>query len=181
MLRVVEIQNTPNPDALKFMLDGTLLASGVRQFDSPAAAKTDELAHSLFAINGVLSVFYMGQFVTVTKKPAVRWNEIQPQVNEVINTKAQALSNNGQDFKKSLSVEDNEMLERINTVLEESVKPALAGDGGSLEVIGLKGTTLTIRYQGACGSCPSATAGTMQAVQNLLQRLVDPRIVLVAG
>jgi Fe-S cluster biogenesis protein NfuA len=73
-----------------------------------------------------------------------------------------------------------ELMDRINAVIDENVRPALAGDGGGLEVISLEGYTLTIHYQGACGSCPSATAGTMGAVQNLLQRLVDPRIKVVS-
>jgi NFU1 iron-sulfur cluster scaffold homolog, mitochondrial len=181
MLKVIDIQKTPNPDALKFMLDGTILASGVRQFDSAQAAGSDSLAQALFSIPGVLSVFYMGQFVTVTKKPQSKWNEVEPLVSEAIKATAQAVTSNGSGKTAVVSAEDQELLDRINAVLDESVKPALAGDGGSLEVLGLSGKTLTIRYQGACGSCPSATAGTMNAVQNLLQRLVDPKLVLVAG
>jgi Fe-S cluster biogenesis protein NfuA len=47
-------------------------------------------------------------------------------------------------------------------------------------VIELKDFVLTIHYQGACGSCPSSTAGTMMAVQNLLQRMVDRRLRVVS-
>jgi Fe-S cluster biogenesis protein NfuA len=57
----------------------------------------------------------------------------------------------------------------------------LAGDGGGLEVVSLEDTTLTIRYQGACGSCPSSVSGTLMAMQNLLQAEVDERLTVVAA
>src|SRR5690606_1976747 len=73
---------------------------------------------------------------------------------------------------------DPEVLSRINTLLDDRVRPALAGDGGGLEVMGLEGKTLFIRYQGACGSCPSSTAGTLMAIQNLLQSEIDEELVV---
>ena len=181
MLKVIDVQDTPNPDALKFMLDGTILASGVRQFDSAAAGQSDALAKELFSIPGVQAVFYMGQFVTVTKSGEINWTQIQPKINQAIADKGTSISKEGSLDKTTLTAADNELLEKINIVLNESVKPALAGDGGGLEVLGLEGFILTIHYQGACGSCPSSTAGTMVAVQNLLQRMVDPRLIVVSG
>jgi Fe-S cluster biogenesis protein NfuA len=58
------------------------------------------------------------------------------------------------------------------------VRPALAGDGGGLQVLGVEGKTVLIRYEGACGSCPSSTAGTLMAIQNLLQSEVDDELVV---
>ncbi|MFZ1519381.1 MAG: NifU family protein, partial [Ignavibacteriaceae bacterium] len=55
-------------------------------------------------------------------------------------------------------------------------RPALAGDGGGLEVLGLDGYTVKIRYQGACGSCPSSISGTLMAIEGLLKRDVNPAI-----
>ena len=54
----------------------------------------------------------------------------------------------------------------------------LQGDGGDLYVMGLAGNTLSVHYQGACGSCPSSTAGTLMAIQNLLQAEVDDAMVV---
>jgi Fe-S cluster biogenesis protein NfuA len=81
----------------------------------------------------------------------------------------------------SLSTDDKELLDRINAILDDRVRPALAGDGGGLEVIGLDGKTLLIRYQGACGSCPSSVAGTLMAIQNLLQTEVDETLAVVSA
>ncbi len=52
--------------------------------------------------------------------------------------------------------EENALLKKINQLLDQKVRPALAGDGGGLQVLGIEGFTVKIRYQGACGSCPSS-------------------------
>jgi Fe-S cluster biogenesis protein NfuA len=69
---------------------------------------------------------------------------------------------------------------RINEILDERVRPALAGDGGWLEVLTLKDHTLAIRYQGACGSCPSSLTVTLMAIEGMLREEVDPEIEVVA-
>ena len=74
---------------------------------------------------------------------------------------------------------DLELLQKINTILDDRVRPALAGDGGGLEILGLEGKTVTIRYQGACGTCPSSIQGTLIAIQNLLQSEVDAELAVV--
>jgi Fe-S cluster biogenesis protein NfuA len=72
------------------------------------------------------------------------------------------------------------MLSKIEEIIDENVRPALAGDGGGLEVLAYQDGVLTVHYQGACGSCPSASAGTLYAIQNLLQRMLDPKIQVVS-
>jgi Fe-S cluster biogenesis protein NfuA len=75
---------------------------------------------------------------------------------------------------------DDPRLIRINEILDERIRPALAGDGGWLEVLGLKENTLTIKYQGACGSCPSSLSGTLMAIEGMIKQEVDPEIEVVA-
>ena len=178
-MKVLTIESTPNPDALKFILDQKLLSSGAHSYDHPAAAKNDPLAEALFELDAVRTVFYMDRFVTVSKMPHVDWNEIQPKIINIVESKAKPV----QDEKTSTASSGNqdEILAQINQVLDENIRPALAGDGGGLEVLDYSDYILTVHYQGACGSCPSATAGTLAAIQNLLQRMVDSRIQVVSG
>ena len=75
---------------------------------------------------------------------------------------------------------DDPVIVRINQILDEKVRPALAGDGGWVEVLGLKEHTLSIRYQGACGSCPSSLSGTLMAIEGMLKQEIDPEIEVVA-
>ena len=75
---------------------------------------------------------------------------------------------------------DDPRLLRINEILDEKVRPALMGDGGYLEIIGLSEHTLSIRYQGACGSCPSSLTGTLMAIESMLKQEVDPELEVIA-
>ena len=80
----------------------------------------------------------------------------------------------------ALGEDEKQLLRQIDAVLDDRIRPFLANDGGGLEVVGLDGKTLQIRYQGACGSCPSAIAGTLMAIQNLLQSEVDEQLSVVS-
>ena len=74
---------------------------------------------------------------------------------------------------------DDPRLQQINEILDERIRPALMSDGGWLEVVDLKDDTLSIRYQGACGSCPSAISGTLMAIEGMLKQEVDPEIEVI--
>jgi NifU-like protein len=71
----------------------------------------------------------------------------------------------------------------INKVLADEIMPFLEGDGGSMEVVDIKDnnghTDLYIRYLGACNGCPSATTGTLYAIQAYLNQKLDPTIRVV--
>lgn len=179
MLHVQDVDLTPNPQALKFILSDKLLSRETRNYKSKEEAGNDPLAKGIFEIPGVVSVFYMDKFITIEKAPDVNWANIQKTFIEFIKNFDTALI--PKEEALGLSEEDTELFQRINDILDQRVRPALAGDGGGLEVIGLEGLTLKIRYQGACGSCPSAIRGTLVAIENLLKREVNPDIEVVSA
>jgi len=78
------------------------------------------------------------------------------------------------------SLGEDEKLERINKLLDERIRPGLAGDGGGVEVISFDENTLQISYHGACGSCPSSTTGTLRYIEGMLQDEVDPEIRVIS-
>jgi hypothetical protein len=81
--RVLEIQPTPNPNAVKFILDRAIVDQPT-SFFSAESAKGNLLAEQLFAIDGVCSVLLLGDFVTVNKTPGARWDQITPRVTAVL-------------------------------------------------------------------------------------------------
>lgn len=181
MLAVQDVDLTPNPQALKFILSEKLLQRETRNFANKDEAVNDPLAKGIFEINGVVSVFYMDRFVTIEKDPKASWGEIQKPFVQFIGGFDKNLIPAEAEPKQLSSEEETELLKTINTILDQRVRPALAGDGGGLEVIGLEGSTLKIRYQGACGSCPSSIRGTLVAIENLLRREVNPQIEVVSA
>ena len=64
-------------------------------------------------------------------------------------------------------------------MLDEQVRPYLLADGGGLKVLGLEHNRLKVHYQGACGTCPTATTGTLYAIESMVKR-VDPEIQVIS-
>jgi Fe-S cluster biogenesis protein NfuA len=185
MPKISDIEPTPNPNAMKFILKEPLTSGSSRSYDRPSAAANDPLASALFAIDHVASVFYMDRFLTVTKDPFGNWDDLMPRlavpIREAPSAAEQPDAAGGTPAAAPAGEVDNqELLDRINAVLDERIRPGLAGDGGGLQVLGLVDHTLTIRYQGACGTCPSAIAGTLMAIENMLRMDVDPELNVVS-
>ncbi len=179
MLQVQDVDLTPNPQALKFILNEKLLQLETRNFANKEEAQDDPLAKGIFDIDGVVTVFYMDRFVTIEKAPDASWGQIQKPFVEFI-SKFDKSSIPAEKEVKISEEEQSDLLKQINQILDQRVRPALAGDGGGLEITGLDGNTLKIRYQGACGTCPSAIRGTLVAIENLLKREVNPAIEVVS-
>lgn len=178
MVKVIETQGTPNPDSLKFITDAPLVGGGALSFENVDRAADHPLALALFHAGPVASVFMMDRFITVTKFPNAEWAHLEPVMTKTIEEKAVPMASRAAGAETPAG--GNDLLARIHSVIDENVRPALAGDGGGLEVVDFSENVLTVHYQGACGSCPSATAGTLYAIQNLLQRMVDPKIQVVS-
>ncbi|HVS27551.1 MAG TPA: NifU family protein [Burkholderiales bacterium] len=185
MAKIADIESTPNPNAMKFILKEPLTYGVTRSYDSAAHAKDDPLASDLFMIPHVTNVFYVDHWVTVTQDGQANWQELLKQLAVPIRAanadtllQAQAAPAEN-EAGVAMSIEDTLRLAQINEILDEQIRSYLQGDGGDLKVLKLEGNTLTIHYQGACGSCPSSIAGTLSAVENLL-RTIEPDIQLVA-
>lgn len=186
MPKISDIEETPNPNAVKFILREPVSNGVAKSFHSTTQAEGDPLAKSLFEVGHVVSVFYMDRMITVEKDDEGDWDELLPALAVPIRA-TEAVASNGSAAAAAavggsiaaLTSDDPRLL-RINEILDEKVRPALMGDGGYLEVLGLSDNTLSIRYQGACGSCPSSLTGTLMAIEGMLKQEVDPELEVVA-
>ncbi|MFT4512297.1 MAG: Fe-S cluster biogenesis protein NfuA [Planctomycetota bacterium] len=187
-MKVTSIQPTPNPNAFKFLMDQPMAQPGkTLAYAKPEQAQNDVLAQGLFAIPGVETLFLCDNFVTVSMTAEADWRAVAEQCTKLLESHVPAefgpTETNEEDKPDDPLAAipqggDPEVLATINALLDDRVRPALANDGGGLQVLGLDGKTLLIRYEGACGSCPSSTAGTLMAIQNLLQSEVDEDLVV---
>ena len=82
-LRVQEVQATPNPNALKFILDQQV-SDQPTSFFSAEAAHGHALATRIFAIPGVSSLLLLNDFVTINKSPEARWADITGRVRKAL-------------------------------------------------------------------------------------------------
>ncbi|HYE15776.1 MAG TPA: NifU family protein [Pyrinomonadaceae bacterium] len=187
MPKIDNIEETPNPNAVKFILKEPVTSGTTRSFHSAEEAAADPLGRALFEVGEVASVFYMDRMITVEKEEEADWDDLLPRLAVPIRA-AEAVTANGGAGAEAAGVggplgammSDDPRLLQINEILDERIRPALAGDGGWLEVLSLADNTLTIRYQGACGSCPSSLSGTLMAIEGMIKQEVDPEIEVVA-
>lgn len=63
------------------------------------------------------------------------------------------------------------MEERIKEVLD-SVRPALQADGGDVEYIDFNDGIVTVRLQGACGSCPMSMMTLKHGIEARLREMI---------
>ena len=185
MPKIAEIEDTPNPNAVKFTLHEPLTWGVSHSYENAEQAKDDELAASLFALPHVSNVFYVDRWLTVTQDGGADWPELVRLIAVPLRAApAAAAQSAAAVFAARAAIEDmseadQARLNVISELLDQRIRPSLQADGGDLHVVGLSGDYLSIHYQGACGSCPSSISGTLSAIQNLV-RTIEPDIAVVA-
>lgn len=187
MPKIADIQETPNPNAVKFILKEPVSYGTSHSFKTAEDAAENTLAKSIFEVGEVVSVFYMDKMITVEKTDDSEWDEILPALAVPIRAAEAVQSSNGNGSAAkavggaiAAAADDNPVIAEINALLDERIRPFLASDGGWLEVVSLEDKTLNIRYEGACGSCPSSLTGTLMAIENMIKDEIDPEITVVA-
>jgi len=185
MTTQIHVQPTPNPNALKFILEKNVKNSGNATFNEFGAAQGIPLAEALLVIQHVSQLYFFENVISVTQNGLGEWDAIEENVKKEINAH---LDNHDPEFTTSAENQEAQRdtlppeIQEIEAILDRTIRPGLQGDGGDLEVVSLDKETnsLMVRYQGACGSCPSSTAGTLMAIQGILQDEYDPKIEVVA-
>jgi Fe-S cluster biogenesis protein NfuA len=185
MPKIADIQETPNPNAVKFILKEPVSFGTSHSFKSAEDASVNALARAIFEVGDVESVFYMDKMITVEKSDEAEWDEILPALAVPIRA-AEAVKSSKNDAAEAVggaiaaALNDDPKIAEINQILDERIRPYLASDGGWLEIVSLEEKTLKIRYEGACGSCPSSLSGTLMAIENMIKEEVDSEITVVA-
>ncbi len=182
MPKIKEIERTPNPDAMRFVLGEPITRGVTRSFENAGEAKDDELASALFAIDHVINVYYVDKYVTVTQDGKAVWSELlrklAPPIREA-KPQIDVIEDDEVHASREVQESSDPRLVQINQMLDEQVRPYLLADGGGLKVLGLDGNRLKIHYQGSCGTCPTATSGTLYAIESMVKR-IDPEIQVVS-
>lgn len=181
MPKISDIQETPNPNAVKFILKEPVSHGTSHSFKSADSASADSLAKSLFDVGQVESVFYMDKMITVEKSDDADWDDILPALAVPIRA-AESVKSSVESIGGAIAaaLSDDPKIAEINQLLDEKIRPYLASDGGWLEIVALEDKTLKIRYEGACGTCPSSLTGTLMAIENMIREQIDSEMTVLA-
>lgn len=182
---LVRTMSTPNPNAFKFIVNCALKNTGKATFNNAQEASGITLIESLFVMPEVLQVHVFENVMTVTFSEGSNLEKLTADVSAILQTR---LPIHDPDFlmpserevkeqKKDLSPE----LQKIDEILDRTIRPGLQADGGDLDIVSYENHVLTINYQGACGTCPSSMYGTLDAIQSILQNEFDPELQVMIG
>ena len=175
----IYLESNPNPNSLKFVVNEILVPEGMSfDFPSPAEAEEAPLAQELFMYPFVDRVFYMSNFVTVTKKEDVEWIEIQ----DTLRNHIKSFLESGKLIldKKAPAIEsgeeETESVKKIKTILDEYIRPAVEQDGGAITFHSFKDKKVTVMLQGSCSGCPSSTITLKAGIENLFKKMMPEEV-----
>ena len=177
---MIETEHTPNPDTLKFLPGKKVSEVGPIEFLKNDKSIKVSLANKILSLEGTVMVFFGEDFITVKKEKDLNWDDLKHDIiseindyyskgNEVVVSKdlklAKILSESASD---SEPVQSNEIINKINEVLDSKVRPAVAKDGGDITFKSFKDGVVTVELKGSCSGCPSSIMTLKQGVQNLM-------------
>jgi Fe-S cluster biogenesis protein NfuA len=187
---IIYAESTPNPSSMKFVANQLLVHNGATaQYLSKAETKGAPLAAKLFDFPFVKAVFMAANFVTVTKTDAILWEDITLELRDFIRVyisegnavitdlpKTEVPIDNTFAATKEVFTEHSapttEIEVKIVEILEQYIRPAVEGDGGSITFKSFKDGVVVVQLRGACSGCPSSTITLKAGIEGLLKRMI---------
>lgn len=179
---LIKVQDTPNPWALKFIVNQVLKSEGKATFTKSEECNNLPLIYALITLKGVKQVYIFRNTLSITYTKEIEKEDLISNVQIIIKTRINIHNPDFLDYDpfeqakpkvKTKHQSDNPEIQKINEILDRTVRPALQADGGDIDIIEVLEDEVKILYQGACGGCPSALTGTLQAIENILQNELD--------
>lgn len=170
----IQTEETPNPATLKFLPGRTLMSEGTADFKSKEEAAKSPLALKLFEIDGVKSVFFGADFITVSKKESLDWAVLKPPILGGI--MEHFITHQPLFYKEGVPTsskdDDDPLVVQIQEILDIRIRPAVAMDGGDIIFDRFEEGIVYVRMQGACDGCPSSSATLKAGIENMLRHYV---------
>ena len=191
----IYVENTPNPEAMKFVANKPILEYGFStEYKSKEESKGKSLlAEKLFDFPFIKSVFISQNYVSITKTDMVSWEDINFELRDFIRIflsegnvavtelperkiAADGLSSNGNSTTTSTTTSETmpvgEIERKIVAALEEYIRPAVESDGGLISFKSFENGIVTVSLKGACSGCPSATVTLKSGIETLLKNMI---------
>eukprot|EP01036_Dinobryon_divergens_P033826 gene33825-43708_t len=183
----IDAEATPNPHSYKFkpgreVLNeefGTGMYFQAGEKDSYQQIAKSPLAKELFTIEGVKSVFFGKDFITITKASDSSWAPLKPAIFSSIldffaEDKPVMLPSTGELSDTAILDTDDEVVATIKELMETRIRPSVQEDGGDIFYVGFDPTTglVKVRLAGSCVGCPSSSVTLRNGVENMLMHYI---------
>ncbi len=170
---MIQIENTPNPNALKFLSEKQLSEVETQEFQKKDLSKIkNEFVKNILNFDGVELVLISKNFMSVKKDEKTSWETLKPtiisSINDYFEKNNQPMILKKNSTSKKTPLQESETVQQIKDVLETKVRPAVAKDGGDIQFISFNNGVVKVALKGSCSGCPSSVMTLKQGVQNLL-------------
>ncbi|MBI4388708.1 MAG: NifU family protein [Nitrospinae bacterium] len=171
---LIKAQPSANKEQCVFMVNRPLFAGHSWWFPNFESAEGSALAEALFSVDGVESVLVHDSTVTVTRvdKSAADWlplaKEVGSAIRGVLGSGAGAIA---EKIVREMPAEQ-QIREDIQRVIDTEVNPGVAGHGGRISLISVKGNAVTIQMGGGCQGCSAADVTLKMGIHNSFRKAV---------
>lgn len=174
----IRIQGTPNPNALKYILNKDVKHDGKVSFTDALECPNVPLATALLEVENVSQVHFFENVLTVTQNGRDNWYELDVKIRSVLHEQMPVHDATFVVEQEKRREHQDPTLQSLEEILDRTIRPGLQADGGDVQLVSFDTETnkLLIHYEGACGSCPSSTAGTLHAIEGILRDEFNPDI-----
>jgi Fe-S cluster biogenesis protein NfuA len=175
-------ERTPNPNSIKWVLSCPVVegAAGAHFTEAPGA-DVSPLAARLFAVPGVSGVFLGASFVTVSKDQEREWTDLAQPIVDAIKSWVEASEPAlGPAWVPPETGGQDEVVERIQRILEHDIRPYVAQDGGDITFAGYRDGVVEVYLQGSCSGCPSSTVTLKMGIESRLKEEIPEVTAVVA-
>jgi Fe-S cluster biogenesis protein NfuA len=176
----IQIEETPNHNALKFLIEGLCKKGSILDFEKDDTEEKPKFVQKIFEIEGVIRVFITEEFITITKKEEEDFETLKPSIFEAL---FEAQMNKEEVGQKEIDLSTlDEISKQIVEILDERIKPAVAMDGGDISFVKFEAETgvVYVKMKGSCSGCPSSTITLQQGIKRTLQHYI-PEVYDVAS
>jgi Fe-S cluster biogenesis protein NfuA len=175
----VDLEFTPNPNTLKYVVNRALLLMGAENFKTrDSAVEASELAVTLFDVTGITQVMVGKNFVTITLGDQDSLTELNDKIIDTIKNflstgkpaiEPAYLQKKADIAASRIEGDPNSIENRIQKILDEEIRPAVAMDGGDITFERFQDGVVFLHMKGSCAGCPSSTATLKMGIENRLK------------
>lgn len=171
----IEIQDTPNPQAKKFVFN-TQLVQDPKEFVDGPSASVSPLASKIFGFPWASSVYIGKNFVSITKQDWVDWQLLQEPISQLLLDHIESGEPvimegfSADESSSDILDSDTEEVQKIKTIINRDIRPFVAMDGGDITFSKYEDHIVYVAMRGACSGCPSSQATLKNGVERLLRQ-----------
>lgn len=178
----IQTAETPNEHALKFLPSMQILKENeTREFLSGREASVSPLAVRLFSIDGVKSIMFGSDFITVEKHHNdMHWSLLKPEIFSILTeylTNGTPIINEDAGLTADMEIndDDDEVVSMIKELIFTRIRPAIQDDGGDIEFVKFEEEEgkVFLRLKGACRSCDSSSVTLKNGIESMLQHYIE--------